>query len=161
MQKIVSLTFLLPTMVPALTSRWSSSHPLRPQRPRAEANKENLQLNPGSFCLSAVWPKQCKRETQTAETNSQMMQKTCDPVRTSSELPLLSDQTCSHPGWVRSSPRHFFFVCLFFLNDCLWTHHRFLWGEGKCVFSIGLSFFFRLYHPGEKEQFGPPVSNRS
>lgn len=159
MQKIVSVIFLLPMMVPAVTSRWSSSHPFRPQRPRAEANKENLQLNPGSFRFSAVRPKQCKRETQTAETNSQMMQKTCDPVRTS--FAFGPDVFPSRLGPVPLLFSSFFFL-FSFLNDCLWTHHRFLWGGGG-VFHWIVVFFFSVLitHPGEKEQFGPPVSNRS
>lgn len=60
----------LPTMVPALTSRWSSSHPLRPQRPRAEANKENLLQEPGSSRFSADSIGRATKAVQTPNTNN-------------------------------------------------------------------------------------------
>lgn len=60
----------LPTMVPALPSRWSSSHPLRPQRPRAEANKENLLQEPGSSRFSADSIGRATEAVQTPNTNN-------------------------------------------------------------------------------------------
>lgn len=60
----------LPTMVPALTSRWSSSHPLRPQRPRAEANKGNLLQKPGRCSFSADSIGRATKAVQTQNTNN-------------------------------------------------------------------------------------------